>query len=141
MGLLGALTMSRRVDGPMAARTEAAGDPDDFFRDREDDVEQAGILALVVLRDVEEHPVTALRADVCLDLARERSVPVVELRAGHVASPELGAEIQAWARERMAGYKVPRTVDFEDALPRQENGKLYKRVLKDRWWPTEGRRI
>ena len=69
------------LDGPMAARVDAAGDADDFFRDRGDDVEQAGILALVALRDVEEHPVVALRADVCLELARERSVPVVELRA------------------------------------------------------------
>jgi glucose/mannose-6-phosphate isomerase len=69
------------LDGPMAPRVHAAGDPEDFFRDRADDVEQAGVLALVVLRDVEEHPVTALRADVCLAMARERQVPVVELRA------------------------------------------------------------
>jgi glucose/mannose-6-phosphate isomerase len=69
------------LDGPLAARVDAAGDVDDFFRDREDDVEQPGLLALVVLRDTEEHPVTALRADVCLELARERQVPVVELRA------------------------------------------------------------
>ena len=69
------------LDGPMAARVEAAGDVDDFFRDRADDLEQAGVLALVVLRDVEEHPTTALRADVCAELARERSVPVVQLRA------------------------------------------------------------
>ncbi len=69
------------LDGPMAGRTEAAGDPDDFFRDREDDVEQAGSLALVALRDTDEHPVTASRADVVLELARERSVPVAELRA------------------------------------------------------------
>ena len=69
------------LDGPMAAGTQVAGDPDDFFRDRADDVEQAGVLALVLLRDAEEHPVTAARADVCLELARERSVPVVELRA------------------------------------------------------------
>ena len=40
-----------------------------------------GLLALVVLRDHDEHPVTALRADVCLEMARERSVPVTELRA------------------------------------------------------------
>jgi glucose/mannose-6-phosphate isomerase len=69
------------LDGPMAGRTEAAGDPDDFFRDRADDVEQAGTLALVALRDTDEHPVTASRADVVLELARERSVPVAELRA------------------------------------------------------------
>jgi glucose/mannose-6-phosphate isomerase len=73
------------LDGPMAARTSAVGDPDDFFRDRADDVEQPGLLALVALRDAEEHPVTALRADVCLELARERSVPVVELRAEGVS--------------------------------------------------------
>ncbi len=69
------------LDGPMAAGVEDAGDPDDFFRDRADDVERASTLALVVLRDVDEHPVTAVRADVCVELARERSVPVLELRA------------------------------------------------------------
>jgi len=69
------------LDGPMAPHVQAGRDADDFFRDRADDVEQTGVLALVVLRDVEEHPVTALRADVCLDLARERQVPVLELRA------------------------------------------------------------
>ena len=69
------------LDGPMAARADTVGDPDDFFRDRGDDVEQPGVLALVALRDVEEHPVTARRADVSLELARERQVPVLELRA------------------------------------------------------------
>ena len=69
------------LDGPLASRVDVAGDPDDFFRDRADDVEQAGCLALVLLRDSEEHPQTALRADVSVELAREREVPVVELRA------------------------------------------------------------
>ena len=68
-------------DGPMAGRVESAGDADDFFRDREDDVETAGRLALVLLRDTEEHPQTARRADVSVELVREREVPVVELRA------------------------------------------------------------
>jgi glucose/mannose-6-phosphate isomerase len=44
-------------------------------------VEQAGSLALVLLRDAEEHPQTASRADACVELAREQQVPVVELRA------------------------------------------------------------
>ena len=69
------------LDGPMAARVDTVGDPDDFFRDRGEDVEQAGVLSLVALRDAEEHPVTAQRADVGLELARERQVPVLELRA------------------------------------------------------------
>jgi glucose/mannose-6-phosphate isomerase len=69
------------LDGPLAGRTTPAGDPDDFFRDREDDEEQPGLLALVLLRDIEEHPQTARRADTSVELAREREVPVVQLRA------------------------------------------------------------
>ena len=68
-------------DGPLAPRVEPAGDPDDFFRDRADDVEPAGALAVVLLRDTVEHPQTARRADVGVSLARERQIPVVELRA------------------------------------------------------------
>ena len=69
------------LDGPMAPQVEPAGDPDDFFRDRAEDVDQAGVLALVMLRDGVEHPQTARRAEAALELARERNVPVVELRA------------------------------------------------------------
>jgi glucose/mannose-6-phosphate isomerase len=65
----------------MAGGVEKAGDEDDFFRDREQDVERSGSLALVLLRDTDEHPQTALRAEVSAQLAREREVPVVELRA------------------------------------------------------------
>jgi glucose/mannose-6-phosphate isomerase len=68
-------------DGPAAPGVDAAGDPDDFFRDREEDVERAGSLALVVLRDLEEDPRTARRAELSVELARERSVPCVELLA------------------------------------------------------------
>ncbi|CAA9329103.1 MAG: Putative regulator of the mannose operon, ManO [uncultured Frankineae bacterium] len=69
------------LEGPAAPRVDAAGDPDDFFRDRADDVEQAGSLALVVLRDSDEHPQTAAYASSCLELAREQQVPVLELHA------------------------------------------------------------
>ncbi len=40
----------------------------------------------------------------------------------------------AFARERLAGYKVPRSVDVEDELPRHPTGKLYTRLLRDRYW-------
>ena len=69
------------LEGRAAPRVDVAGDPDDFFRDRADDVEQAGSLALVLLRDSVEHPHTAALAQACLELAREQQVPVVELRA------------------------------------------------------------
>lgn len=47
-------------------------------------------------------------------------------------------ELLAWAHERLAKYKCPRTVDFVDALPRDPNGKLKKRLLRDPFW--EGRK-
>ena len=40
----------------------------------------------------------------------------------------------AFCRERLAHYKCPRTVDVVDALPRDPNGKLQKRELRDRYW-------
>ena len=52
------------------------------------------------------------------------------------AGPELEAELIAHCRERLAGYKCPRSVDFTDTLPRLDNGKLYKRVLRDRYWTS-----
>ena len=69
------------LQGPAAPGTEVAGDPDDFFRDRGGDVERPGSLALVLLRDPSEHEQTAVRAQACLEIAREAQVPVVELHA------------------------------------------------------------
>ena len=58
----------------------------------------------------------------------------VELIDGYTPSPETEREILAFARERLAGYKVPRSVDFEDELPRHPTGKLYTRLLRDKYW-------
>jgi long-chain acyl-CoA synthetase len=65
----------------------------------------------------------------------------IELRAGHAASEALAAEILRFARERIAGYKVPRSIDFEPALPRHASGKLYLRALRDPYWAGRSRRI
>ena len=46
-------------------------------------------------------------------------------------------ELIAWCRERLAGYKCPRSVDVHEALPREATGKLKKRYLRDAFW--EGR--
>jgi long-chain acyl-CoA synthetase len=64
----------------------------------------------------------------------EQVKAAVELSSGFEASAELEAEIIAFARERLAGYKVPRSVDFEDELPRHPTGKLYTRLLRDKYW-------
>ena len=58
---------------------------------------------------------------------------VVELQPGHVGSDELADELITYARGKLAGYKVPRTVDFTERLPRADNGKLYKRQLRDEY--------
>lgn len=65
----------------------------------------------------------------------------VELRPGFDASPLLERELLAWVRERLAGYKVPRSIDFEAELPRHPSGKLYIRHLRDRYWQGRDRRI
>jgi len=64
----------------------------------------------------------------------EQVKAAVELEAGYQASPELEADILAFARQHLAGYKVPRSVDVEDELPRHPTGKLYTRLLRDRYW-------
>jgi long-chain acyl-CoA synthetase len=48
--------------------------------------------------------------------------------------PQLEAELLAACRAELASYKCPRSVDFVDALPRDDNGKLYKRLLRERYW-------
>jgi long-chain acyl-CoA synthetase len=65
----------------------------------------------------------------------------VELASGRQPSPELEAEMRAFARERLADYKVPRSIDFEQELPRYPTGKLHVRVLRDRYWKDHGRKI
>jgi long-chain acyl-CoA synthetase len=65
----------------------------------------------------------------------------VELVAGVEASTTLESELLAFAREHLAGYKVPRSVDFEDALPRHASGKLYVRKLRERYWAGRERSI
>jgi fatty-acyl-CoA synthase len=59
---------------------------------------------------------------------------VIEPAPGVEASDELGAELIAFARERLAHYMAPRSVDFIEEMPRLPTGKLYKRLLKDKYW-------
>ena len=58
---------------------------------------------------------------------------VVQPIVGAHADDDLVAELQAYARQKLAGYKVPRSFDFMDQLPRLPTGKLYKRSLRDRY--------
>ncbi|MDQ1375747.1 MAG: long-chain acyl-CoA synthetase [Actinomycetota bacterium] len=59
---------------------------------------------------------------------------VVQAVPGVAVGPELERELIAFCREHLAKFKCPRSVDFEDELPRLPTGKLYKRLLRDRYW-------
>ena len=61
--------------------------------------------------------------------------------AGRRAGPELERELIAFCREHLAHFKCPRSIDFEAELPRLPTGKLYKRLLRDRYWKGHASRI
>ena len=60
---------------------------------------------------------------------------VVQLLDHQQASDTLALELIAYCKANLADYKCPRSVDFEAALPRHPTGKLYKKVLRDKYWP------
>jgi long-chain acyl-CoA synthetase len=57
-------------------------------------------------------------------------VAVVQRRAGSTLGQ---AEVIEWVRTNLADYKKPRRVDFVDELPRDPNGKVVKRRLRERY--------
>jgi acyl-CoA synthetase (AMP-forming)/AMP-acid ligase II len=66
---------------------------------------------------------------------------VVQPGAGTPAGPELEAELIAYCRTHLATYKCPRTIEFAAELPRDPNGKLYKKRIRERYWQGRASRI
>jgi long-chain acyl-CoA synthetase len=66
---------------------------------------------------------------------------VVEPKAGVEADSELVTELLEFLRERIARYKVPKSIDFVADMPRDPSGKLYKRKLRDPYWAGRARAI
>lgn len=66
---------------------------------------------------------------------------VVQAMPGVETGPALEAELMAFCHEHLSRQKCPRSVDFEAELPRLPTGKLYKRVLRDRYWGEGDNRI
>ncbi len=59
---------------------------------------------------------------------------VVELREGWAPGDGTTEAIIEWLRGRIGRQKLPRSIDYTDELPRDPNGKLYKRTLRDPYW-------
>lgn len=117
-----------------------------YLSDRKIDMVVSGgvnIYPAEVEHALAEHPAIA---DVAVfgvpdDEMGESVHAAVALRSGHAWSDDLQAELDAFCRERLAGYKRPRSWEVHDELPRSEAGKLTKRVLRDPWWAGVDRAI
>ena len=62
----------------------------------------------------------------------------VTLKPGETAS---GDDIIEFCRGKLAGYKIPRQVEFIDVIPRNASGKILKKDLREPYWKDEDRRI
>jgi fatty-acyl-CoA synthase len=63
---------------------------------------------------------------------------IITLKAGCQASE---AELMDHCREHLAGFKIPKSIEFADALPKGGTGKILKKVLREKYWAGHERRV
>jgi acyl-CoA synthetase (AMP-forming)/AMP-acid ligase II len=73
--------------------------------------------------------------------ARAPGQVVLQRRDGEFFYAELERELMAYCEQSISKIKCPRSIDFEAELPRHPTGKLYKRLLQDRYWGKGNSRI
>ncbi|MGH7899927.1 MAG: AMP-binding enzyme, partial [Candidatus Binatia bacterium] len=114
-----------------------------FISDRKIDMVISGGVNIYP-REIEE---TLYRHPAVLDVAvfgvpdqhwGEAIKAVVELKRDARSGAD---ELAAFCKQRLAAYKCPRSFDFVDELPRDPNGKVLKRKLRDRYWAGRDRKI
>jgi len=66
---------------------------------------------------------------------------VIQVMPGITPNAELAEELIAFCKAHLSHQKCPRSIDFEAELPRLPTGKLYKRLLRDRYWGDRKSRI
>ena len=66
---------------------------------------------------------------------------VVQLVDGIIPDDKVMEELMEFSRKNLSRQKCPRSIDFEKELPRLPTGKLYKRILKDKYWEGHERKI
>jgi long-chain acyl-CoA synthetase len=109
-----------------------------YLRDRSADVINSGgvnVYPAEVDAVLVTHPAVADAATVGApdDEWGEQVVSVIELADGYVAGDDVIAELARLCEGELAGFKCPRRFVFQDELPRLENGKIYRRLLRDRF--------
>jgi acyl-CoA synthetase (AMP-forming)/AMP-acid ligase II len=112
-----------------------------FVEDRLKDMIITGgenVYSIEVERVLAEHPAVAEVAVIGVpDEKWGEAVKAVVSLEGEVTEKEL----ISWAKERLAGYKCPRTVDIVDELPRNPTGKILKKDLRQPHWEKSGRKV
>ena len=98
----------------------------------------------VFAREVEQcllqHP--AVHECAVIGVPSERWGEEVKAVVVRESGASAGAEdLMVFCGEHLAGYKRPRSVDFVDDLPRNPNGKVLKRVLREPYWQGHSRRV
>ena len=68
----------------------------------------------------------------------ESMAAAVQLREGSTLAADT---IRQRLREKIANYKIPQTITFHDSLPREDTGKIFKRLLREPYWAGVDRRI
>ena len=66
---------------------------------------------------------------------------VIQVMKGIETNEALVLELMVFCAENLSAQKCPRSIDFENKLPRLPTGKLYKRTLRDRYWPDKQNKI
>ncbi len=137
----------KTVDADGWLKTGDAGYVDEagflFLTDRVKDMIVSGgenVYPAEVENALASHPAVAEVAVIGVPHERwgETVKAIVVLRAGHTATQP---EIIAFAKERLASYKCPTSVDFIDVLPRNPSGKVLKKDLREPFWVGHARRV
>jgi len=112
-----------------------------YLTDRQSDmIIRAGVN--IYPREIEnvlyQHPAVVDCAVFGVPDDRDGEHPVAVVEARMTVSAD---ELEQWCRERLDRYKVPSRIDLVDELPRDPNGKVLKRLLRDEAWAGTGRAI